>query len=997
MSVHFLPVEVQSRLRSGIAITCPRQCVEELVLNALDAGATCIAVRVNLNLMKIQVIDNGSGISHEQLELVGKRLYATSKCHSLKDLDNLEWYGYRGEALASIGDVSGVVEIVTRAKDEKTYCKMFNGGKELPVKESVARRPSVGTTCTVHGFLHNLPVRRQNVQAALDLDDIRTRVESIALIHPRVKLSLRNDATGATCVEIARCDSVLTNFTNLFGEIRAKCLQSVRKRAKFVSVEGYVSLEGLRNKNLQFLYVNKRFVSRTKLHKIVNSCFSKYFSSTRRSSPGRNARKHAIYVLNVTCPPSEYDVCFEPSKSLVEFKDWDEVTRCVERAVNSVWRNNDNDNDNDNDVGEERPSVEPEEARLLLAPDSRPVGDRIELHDLRNALISVPAKRKTIAPPNEPELIGSEREFEPAPKLKLKELAAHLIVTSLGDYVRKVNGVEKRKRNCRSLANKAPKKIASTLERFVYRPEVVAPTRETLKEITTEEIRTRQKEKNNKSQEVIAPTRETLKEITPSWSEEKEKEKDKEKEVVTPTSTILLSVHERLNRLRERIEREKSKRLVDPLDLKWDLPKKSFPPKSPIIGPITGPITGPIIGRSEELCKTCESTFSNLLKEFAAENMEEEEEVEENKEKDDDDRKVVYDESNWIARTDSRSKQTVYIHKITGNSTYSPPPMAPVVKENSTDRVERHPEFASTIHLGSAATAFNSHGTRVKTVERIGERGRSSLLADLLDEFENENENENESESEPVRLATPIPVYDLIHPYKFSRDMLVGFRVIRQIDNKFIACQLQRGLIVLFDQHAVHERIRLEQLQADMENELDDGKTQMKRVSVIPPMDLSMRSEDIRIVRAFLPVFSRWGFDASFDREDTIKIHTLPPIVAERKSGLAVLVDNIFRDIVQELRNSGTCSTIPRSLLDAVHSLACKGAIKFGDFLEKSDCEQLIDLLQKCRLPFQCAHGRPSITPLLDLGLLNQFREIKCKKRPKLWKLQLEYDYTAKE
>uniref|UniRef100_A0AAR2K803 Histidine kinase/HSP90-like ATPase domain-containing protein n=1 Tax=Pygocentrus nattereri TaxID=42514 RepID=A0AAR2K803_PYGNA len=96
-----LSKEVQAKLRSGIAIFSLQQCVEELVLNSIDAGATCVAVKIDIEACKVQVIDNGSGMGREDMEKVGMR-YCTSKCGSLEDLDNLRFYGFRGEAIASI-------------------------------------------------------------------------------------------------------------------------------------------------------------------------------------------------------------------------------------------------------------------------------------------------------------------------------------------------------------------------------------------------------------------------------------------------------------------------------------------------------------------------------------------------------------------------------------------------------------------------------------------------------------------------------------------------------------------------------------------------------------------------------------------------------------------------------------------------------------------------------------------------------------------------------
>lgn len=68
-----LPEKVRSCLRSGIAITSVIQCVEELVYNALDANATCIAVRINLETNRIQVVDNGFGLDKSDLSIVGTR------------------------------------------------------------------------------------------------------------------------------------------------------------------------------------------------------------------------------------------------------------------------------------------------------------------------------------------------------------------------------------------------------------------------------------------------------------------------------------------------------------------------------------------------------------------------------------------------------------------------------------------------------------------------------------------------------------------------------------------------------------------------------------------------------------------------------------------------------------------------------------------------------------------------------------------------------------
>ncbi|ROT85098.1 putative DNA mismatch repair protein Mlh3 isoform X13 [Penaeus vannamei] len=180
MSGKILPLSesVRSKLRSGITITSIAQCVEEMVLNSIDANATCIAVRIDPAIFRIQVVDNGDGVTEENLKLLGKR-HSTSKCHSLEDLNsNLGHYGFRGEALASLVEVAAIVDITTRPRGSvQTLTKIFAYGKEKSISVSKVPRPSVGTTITVQDFMYNMPVRRKLMKEAIDIENIRTLVE----------------------------------------------------------------------------------------------------------------------------------------------------------------------------------------------------------------------------------------------------------------------------------------------------------------------------------------------------------------------------------------------------------------------------------------------------------------------------------------------------------------------------------------------------------------------------------------------------------------------------------------------------------------------------------------------------------------------------------------------------------------------------------------------------------------------------------------------------
>ncbi|KAM9381194.1 DNA mismatch repair protein Mlh3 [Phaethornis superciliosus] len=338
--------DVRARLRSGVTIISLGQCVEELVLNSIDAKATCVAVRVDLEAFKVQVVDNGSGMGREDLNAMGKR-YFTSKCSSVEDLENLTFYGFRGEAVASIANMASVVEVSSKtSRTAKTFVKLFHNGQALEVCEAEMNRPSGGTTVTVCNLFHQLPVRRKCMDPVLEFERVRQKVEAISLMHPSVSLSLRNDASCSMVLQLPKTKDVYSRFCQIYGLGRSQKLREINHKSGGFQLSGYISIEGHYNKNMQFLYVNRRLVLKTRLHKLIDSllrkesviCKSKSVPVSRQasSSPGRHRcgpELYGIFVLNVICAYSDYDVCLEPAKTLIEFQNWDVLQTCIEEGV----------------------------------------------------------------------------------------------------------------------------------------------------------------------------------------------------------------------------------------------------------------------------------------------------------------------------------------------------------------------------------------------------------------------------------------------------------------------------------------------------------------------------------------------------------------------------------------------------------------------------------------------------------------------------------------
>ncbi|XP_069885891.1 DNA mismatch repair protein Mlh3 isoform X2 [Dipodomys merriami] len=340
-----LSAEVQAKLRSGLAISSLGQCVEELVLNSIDAEAKCVAIRVNMETFQVQVIDNGFGMGDDDVDKVGNR-YFTSKCSSIQDLENPRFYGFRGEALASIANMASAMEISSKKnRTMKTFVKLFQNGKALKVCEADLTRPSTGTTVTVYNLFYQLPVRRKCMDPRLEFETVRQRIEALSLMHPSISFSLRNDVSGSMVLQLPKTKNICSRFCQIYGLSKSQKLKEIQFKYKEFELSGYISCEAHYNKNMQFLFVNRRLVLRTKLHKLIDFllrkesiiCKPKNGPANRQMSLSPRHRSapelYGIYVINVQCQFCEYDVCMEPAKTLIEFQNWDTPLTCIQEGV----------------------------------------------------------------------------------------------------------------------------------------------------------------------------------------------------------------------------------------------------------------------------------------------------------------------------------------------------------------------------------------------------------------------------------------------------------------------------------------------------------------------------------------------------------------------------------------------------------------------------------------------------------------------------------------
>ncbi|KAL0766165.1 hypothetical protein CaCOL14_011363 [Colletotrichum acutatum] len=194
MSISQLPQATVRQLGSSVVIPSPVSLVKELVDNAIDANANNVEIRISANAIdKIQVRDNGHGISSEDYDALGRRSH-TSKLRTFEELQSKggQTLGFRGDALASVNAVSKLTITTRTSSDPVAVSLVLNPrGGGFTNKKHVSG--SVGTTVDVSDLFANIPVRRQRIlkESKKTYAQIKDLLQVYALTRPHIRLSLK--------------------------------------------------------------------------------------------------------------------------------------------------------------------------------------------------------------------------------------------------------------------------------------------------------------------------------------------------------------------------------------------------------------------------------------------------------------------------------------------------------------------------------------------------------------------------------------------------------------------------------------------------------------------------------------------------------------------------------------------------------------------------------------------------------------------------------------
>jgi DNA mismatch repair protein MutL len=309
MAIRLLSQSLINKIAAGEVIERPASVVKELIENAVDAGATRIDVSVAQGgLEMIRVVDNGCGIASGELPLAVAS-HATSKLAHEDDLFHVGTLGFRGEALASIAEVSRFV-LRSRTADEA-------GGAELEIVGGKIGEVSpcgcpVGTAVEVYNLFFNTPVRRKFLRTTqTEFGHVSEAFTRIALATPQVHFTLRHN--DKQIFELAAADGPLERIARFFGRELADALIWVEGIDGDIKLRGYVAhpSQSRSHNRMQYFFLNGRYIRDRSLQHALGEAYRGLLLTGR----------YPIAFFTLHMPPDLVDVNVHPTKLEVRFQD----------------------------------------------------------------------------------------------------------------------------------------------------------------------------------------------------------------------------------------------------------------------------------------------------------------------------------------------------------------------------------------------------------------------------------------------------------------------------------------------------------------------------------------------------------------------------------------------------------------------------------------------------------------------------------------------------
>ncbi len=308
-TIRQLPIGLVNKIAAGEVIERPASVVKEMLENSIDAGATHVELVVEGGGIElIRISDNGCGIPADQLELAVAP-HATSKLQSSDDLFDVRTLGFRGEALASIAEISHLTLRSRTGESDSGYELCVKGGEKEPIRPCSA---PVGTTIEIRHLFFNTPVRRKFMKTSqTEMGHVTEAFTRIALAYPQVHMVLSNN--DRVLHDLLPTDRWSERIRAFFGDEVADSLISIEQRDERVAIHGYVTDPSVSRSNnrMQYLFLNGRYIRDRSLQHALGEAYRGLLMVGRMP----------VCFLHVQVDPKTVDVNVHPTKVEVRFED----------------------------------------------------------------------------------------------------------------------------------------------------------------------------------------------------------------------------------------------------------------------------------------------------------------------------------------------------------------------------------------------------------------------------------------------------------------------------------------------------------------------------------------------------------------------------------------------------------------------------------------------------------------------------------------------------
>ncbi|AQY51051.1 DNA mismatch repair protein MutL [Listeria weihenstephanensis] len=315
---------LSNKIAAGEVVERPASVVKELVENAIDAKSTVIDVLVEEGgLNKITIIDNGIGITAEEVSVAFKR-HATSKIKNEHDLFRVHTLGFRGEALPSIASVSRLE--MTTATGEGAGTKIIvEGGKEIEKHSAQARK---GTEIQVSNLFFNTPARLKYLKSLhTELGNITDIMNRLALSHPEI--SFRFSHNGKSLLKTNGNGDLQQVMASIYGLAVAKKMLPIQAESLDFKLTGYAALPEINRSNRNYIST------------IVNGRFIKNYALVRAIQEGYHTLlpigRFPILILQIEMDPLIVDVNVHPAKLEVRLSKEAELGKFIADTLKAVF------------------------------------------------------------------------------------------------------------------------------------------------------------------------------------------------------------------------------------------------------------------------------------------------------------------------------------------------------------------------------------------------------------------------------------------------------------------------------------------------------------------------------------------------------------------------------------------------------------------------------------------------------------------------------------